>query len=221
MISEAGTHRQNPERSRGNQTWRKRVGVEPTNDRIACHPPVLKLSRFAGVSEAGARRRNPEQSRGNPSLAEANGSRTHRRYREITTAGFEDRDDHRTACASASTEQATDCYIRGLFQFANGRATLKGSSPGMFGALDAALKGRSFTNASSERPRHILPINLSFSLRLLRCPQIRLHGLESWKFLRRFFVGHCRGDDHVVAGFPVHGGGDFVFRGELHGVDDA
>jgi hypothetical protein len=33
-------------------------------------------------------------------VAEASGSRTHHRYREITIAGFEDRDDHRTACAS-------------------------------------------------------------------------------------------------------------------------
>jgi hypothetical protein len=83
--------------------WRKRVGVEPTGDRVTCRPPVLKLSRFAGVSRAPAkardRRRNPERSRGN-SVAEASGSRTHHRYREITTAGFEDRDDHRTACAS-------------------------------------------------------------------------------------------------------------------------
>ena len=53
-------------------------------------------------------------------MAEANGSRTHHRYREITIAGFEDRDDHRTACASTSTiTKAADCYIRGLFQFAN------------------------------------------------------------------------------------------------------
>ena len=35
-------------------------------------------------------------------MAEANGSRTHHRYRKITIAGFEDRDDHRTACASVA-----------------------------------------------------------------------------------------------------------------------
>jgi hypothetical protein len=35
-------------------------------------------------------------------LAEANGSRTHHRYRKIAIAGFEDRDDHRTACASVA-----------------------------------------------------------------------------------------------------------------------
>src|SRR5260370_26810085 len=33
-------------------------------------------------------------------MAEANGSRTHRRRRKTPPAGFEDRDDHRTACAS-------------------------------------------------------------------------------------------------------------------------
>jgi hypothetical protein len=39
-------------------------------------------------------------------MAEASGGRTHRRYRKITTAGFEDRDDHRTACASAEARIA-------------------------------------------------------------------------------------------------------------------
>ena len=34
-------------------------------------------------------------------MAEASGSRTHHRRRKTTTAGFEDRDDHRTICASA------------------------------------------------------------------------------------------------------------------------
>ena len=28
--------------------WRKRVGVEPTDDRIACHPPVLKTGTITG-----------------------------------------------------------------------------------------------------------------------------------------------------------------------------
>src|SRR4029077_6339389 len=28
--------------------WRKRVGVEPTGDRIACHPPVLKTGTITG-----------------------------------------------------------------------------------------------------------------------------------------------------------------------------
>jgi len=27
------------------QNWRKRVGVEPTDDRSACHPPVLKITQ--------------------------------------------------------------------------------------------------------------------------------------------------------------------------------
>ncbi len=30
------------------QNWRKRVGVEPTGDRIACHPPVLKTGTITG-----------------------------------------------------------------------------------------------------------------------------------------------------------------------------
>ena len=34
-------------------------------------------------------------------MAEASGGRTHRRHRKMPPAGFEDRDDHRTACASA------------------------------------------------------------------------------------------------------------------------
>jgi len=28
--------------------WRKRVGVEPTGDRIACRPPVLKTGTITG-----------------------------------------------------------------------------------------------------------------------------------------------------------------------------
>ena len=30
------------------ENWRKRVGVEPTDDRIACHPPVLKTGTITG-----------------------------------------------------------------------------------------------------------------------------------------------------------------------------
>jgi hypothetical protein len=30
------------------ENWRKRVGVEPTGDRIACHPPVLKTGTITG-----------------------------------------------------------------------------------------------------------------------------------------------------------------------------
>jgi hypothetical protein len=42
-------------------------------------------------------------------MAEASGSRTHRRRRKTTTAGFEDRDDHRTACASLAGDlEASD-----------------------------------------------------------------------------------------------------------------
>ena len=33
-------------------------------------------------------------------MAEASGGRTHRRQENLPPAGFEDRDDHRTACAS-------------------------------------------------------------------------------------------------------------------------
>src|SRR5258708_33397164 len=33
-------------------------------------------------------------------MAEASGGRTHRRQEDLPPAGFEDRDDHRTACAS-------------------------------------------------------------------------------------------------------------------------
>jgi hypothetical protein len=37
-------------------------------------------------------------------LAEASGGRTHRRHREMPPAGFEDRDDHRIACASVNIQ---------------------------------------------------------------------------------------------------------------------
>jgi hypothetical protein len=30
------------------EKWRKRVGVEPTGDRIACRPPVLKTGTITG-----------------------------------------------------------------------------------------------------------------------------------------------------------------------------
>src|ERR1700716_3719302 len=36
-----------------------------------------------------------------------------------------------------------------------------------------------------------------------------------------FLIGDGSGDDDVVALLPVGGGGDLVFRGELHGVEDA
>ena len=35
-------------------------------------------------------------------MAEASGGRTHRQQEDLPPAGFEDRDDHRTACASAN-----------------------------------------------------------------------------------------------------------------------
>ena len=38
-------------------------------------------------------------------LAEASGSRTHHRRRKTTITGFEDQDDHRTACASRFRRQ--------------------------------------------------------------------------------------------------------------------
>ena len=38
-------------------------------------------------------------------MAEASGGRTHQRQDCLPLAGFEDRDDHRTACASASKNQ--------------------------------------------------------------------------------------------------------------------
>src|SRR6266849_1936631 len=74
--------------------WRKRVGVE--------------LEALApGMSVAGARRRNPERSEGTPALAEASGSRTHRRQANLPPAGFEDRESHRTPCASVLPTNGT------------------------------------------------------------------------------------------------------------------
>src|SRR5437773_5469094 len=43
--------RQNPRRVSNvllREKWRKRVGVEPTGDRIACRPPVLKTGTITG-----------------------------------------------------------------------------------------------------------------------------------------------------------------------------
>src|ERR1700730_16968668 len=40
-------------------------------------------------------------------MAEASGGRTHRQQENLPPAGFEDRDDHRTACASAGSLNAT------------------------------------------------------------------------------------------------------------------
>ena len=44
-------------------------------------------------------------------LAEASGSRTHQRHRKMPSAGFEDRDDHRTACASEGILRETKTGI--------------------------------------------------------------------------------------------------------------
>src|ERR1700676_2365962 len=40
-------------------------------------------------------------------------------------------------------------------------------------------------------------------------------------FLLRFLVRDGWDDNYVAALFPVHWGGDFVFGGELHGIEDA
>jgi len=32
----------------GREQWRKRVGVEPTGDRVTCRPPVLKTGTITG-----------------------------------------------------------------------------------------------------------------------------------------------------------------------------
>src|SRR5215831_12785573 len=67
----------------------------------------LQLSRFyhvflvaPGISKCDMRGAIYKLLKG---LAEASGSRTHRRQGDLPPAGFEDRDDHRTACASAPT----------------------------------------------------------------------------------------------------------------------
>src|SRR5579885_2256853 len=47
-------------------------------------------------------------------MAEASGSRTHHRRRKTTITGFEDRNDHRTACASNLfiNKLAVSCHRR-------------------------------------------------------------------------------------------------------------
>jgi hypothetical protein len=101
-------------------------------------------------------------------MAEASGSRTHHRYRKITIAGFEDRDDHRTACASASTiKQATNCYIRGLFWFANADGP-------------QGLKPRS--TLGSERHGFNRAVTLSASYRSVSCTQG-----DTWTTRQQFY----------------------------------
>jgi hypothetical protein len=51
--------------------------------------------------------------------------------------------------------------------------------------------------------------------------EVGLDGLVAGEGLGGFLIGDGSGDDDVVALLPVGGGGDLVFRGELHGVEDA
>jgi hypothetical protein len=51
--------------------------------------------------------------------------------------------------------------------------------------------------------------------------EVGLDGLVAWEPLLGFLIGDGSGDDDVVALLPVGGGGDLVFRSELHGVEDA
>ena len=74
-------------------------------------------------------------------MAEANGSRTHHRYREITTAGFEDRDDHRTACASASVRIIARAASFSL-SYRDRAAAGVGCSPAQFGSGCPERKGQ-------------------------------------------------------------------------------
>ncbi|MCU1250593.1 MAG: hypothetical protein JWQ49_3622 [Edaphobacter sp.] len=47
--------------------------------------------------------------------------------------------------------------------------------------------------------------------------EVGLDGLVAGEGLGGFLIGDGSGDDDVVALLPVGGGGDLVFRGELHG----
>jgi hypothetical protein len=51
--------------------------------------------------------------------------------------------------------------------------------------------------------------------------EVGLDGLVAREGLVGFLIGDDSGDDDVVALLPVGGGGDLVFGGELHGVEDA
>lgn len=47
-------------------------------------------------------------------------------------------------------------------------------------------------------------------------PQVGLGSIPAIGiFLLRVLVGHCRDDDHILAGFPVHRGGYLMLGGEL------
>src|ERR1700683_741745 len=78
-------------------------------------------------------------------MAEASGGRTHRRQENLPPAGFEDRDDHRTACASVNQKLPRNffAYCAGAAVFAGLAATgaARASATG-FGSLSAFATSR-------------------------------------------------------------------------------
>src|ERR1022692_1098961 len=137
-------------------------------------------------------------------MAEASGGRTHRRRGDPPPAGFEDRDDHRTACASGRA--ATDA--RSVSALTTERNTAK-------------------QIRTDPRPSWMdfvcqLATHLRASLRLRHDAQIRLGRLPASRILLLRFVVRYRGqDDDLIALFPVHGCGNFVFGRELHRINDS
>src|ERR1700722_9854252 len=125
-------------------------------------------------------------------MAEASGGRTHQRRDCPPLAGFEDRDDHRTACASVPLTKQTP------------------------------RKSRSFTSASKlirEDPCQSVANSTLCRcqlLRLLRDSEVRLDRLEPGEFLLRLFVRNRRREDHIIARLPVHRRRYLVLRRELH-----
>lgn len=74
----------------------------------------------------------------------------------------------------------------------------------------------------SRRRNHEVEIVLSISLLWQRGEaEVGLDGAEVGEELLRLLVLDARGDDDVVTGNPVDGGGDFVLVAGLERVDDA
>src|SRR5579872_7618506 len=66
------------------------------------------------------------------------------------------------------------------------------------------------------------PVSFYFLLWLRHDSQIRFGLFPSpGIFLLSFFFGNRRQNDNIVSLPPVHGRRDFVFGGELHGIDHA
>src|SRR4029077_20971055 len=88
-------------------TGRRRLGLRCTMSRSLCCSRRSRRRHIGYSSCEGWLRTGQldgERQQVLEKMAEASGGRTHRRRGDPPPAGFEDRDDHRTACASVTVE---------------------------------------------------------------------------------------------------------------------